>query len=582
MFREETKGDYILASGSQDRYIRLWRIRTNDKIDSSDEDDTKLSLLSNKMYKFDLTPGLHVAINFEALIMGHDDWISSLQWHKTKLQLLTSTADTAIMVWEPDEVSGVWICSARLGELSSKGASTATGSSGGFWSCLWFDNEGDEYILTNGKTGAWRVWRSSDGVLWDQRLGITGATKAVTDVAWAPNGEYLLSTSLDQTTRLYCQWLTEKDGSKRKHVSWSEFARPQIHGYDMMCVEPISNSRFVSGGDEKILRSFDEPKAAAQLLHTFCGVAVEDEDHLPDAAALPALGLSNKATIEVDYDDSDEDPDARETAETKNITFELINELSTPPLEDQLQRHTLWPEIEKLYGHGYEISCLDVSSDQMIIATACRSNNTQHAVIRLFSAKSWVELPQVLSFHNLTITRLRFSKDNRYLLSVSRDRQLAIWERNMKDETFILRYQKEKAHTRIIWDSDWVPLLFGNAFITASRDKSIKLWIIPDDATDVVLKDSMRFSEPVTAVSVHSELFGGALIIAVGLESGAVHLFKYKDGFAELFEFDSKITPADKINRLRWSSSQRNNRILLGVGSADTSTRIYSFKVESI
>ena len=53
----------------------------NDLIDDSDEDPTKLVLLSNKQYKFELANGSRAAFSFEALIMGHDDWISGLQWH---------------------------------------------------------------------------------------------------------------------------------------------------------------------------------------------------------------------------------------------------------------------------------------------------------------------------------------------------------------------------------------------------------------------------------------------------------------------------------------------------------------------
>lgn len=578
VFREAAPGDYLLASGSQDRYIRLWRLKISDKADSEVKEKNKLTLLTNKVYKFSISPVLHVSINFEALIMGHDDWISSLQWHKTKLQLLTSTADTAVMVWEPDNVSGIWICSARLGELSSKGASTATGSSGGFWSCLWFTHNEKDFILTNGKTGAWRIWTSTDGMMWNQELGITGPTKSVTDVSWSLNGEYLLSTSLDQTTRLYSEWIYDADGNRRTKPSWCEMSRPQIHGYDMICVEPISNTRFVSGGDEKILRSFDEPKAVALLLNKFSGVSIEEESHLPDSAALPALGLSNKATNDVDENESDEDPDARETAETKNISYDLIKELQTPPLEDQLQRHTLWPEIEKLYGHGYEISCLDVSEDKKLIATACKSNNAQHAVIRLFDAETWNQIPEVLSFHNLTITGLRFSKDNRYLLSVSRDRLWALWQRNFENNTFKLVCSKEKPHARIIWDADWFPLSVGLAFVTASRDKTLKLWRIVDKEgkEEVELENTIKFNEPVTAVSVHKELFDDRVIIAVGFESGSIEILAYNNGFTQLQPVDSKVTPADKINRLRWSSLTREGKLLLGVASADTSVRIYS------
>ncbi|CAR29562.1 ZYRO0G11660p [Zygosaccharomyces rouxii] len=578
---KDTPGECLLASGSQDRYIRLWKVRLNELIDDSDENTERPKLLSNKQYKFEIKSGLRVSMSFEALIVGHDDWISSLQWHESRMQLLASTADTSLMVWEPDESSGVWICGSRLGEISSKGASTATGSSGGFWSCLWFNHDGLEYILTNGKSGSWRVWSSSDNYYWEQHLGVTGATKQVTDIAWSPSGDYLLSTSLDQTTRLYAPWLFNNDGTPRGQVTWHEFSRPQIHGYDMVCVEPLSNFRFVSGGDEKILRSFDLPKGVFEILHKLAGYNSDFQNALPVSASLPALGLSNKATAVEDQEieEEEQDPNLRETNENKNISYDMASSLTIPPLEDQLQRHLLWPEIEKLYGHGYEISCVDVSSDGKLIASACRSNNAQHAGVRIFDSNNWLEVKPTLLFHTLTITRLRFSKDNNYLLSVSRDRQWAIWQRNFEDQTFSLKYKNEKAHTRIIWDCDWAPIEFGQVFLTASRDRTVKSWRYDQESDNFTSENSVKFEQPVTALSICEKVIDGQLIVAIGLEGGSIHLYSYTpQGFKLLEQIDESLTPADKITRLRWSPSFREDRLYLGVSSSDTSTRIYSLK----
>ncbi|EDO19176.1 hypothetical protein Kpol_1050p33 [Vanderwaltozyma polyspora DSM 70294] len=576
---QETPGDYYLASGSQDRYIRVWRIRTNDLIDNSDEDETKLSLLSNKQYKFEIANDLKVAINFEALIMGHDDWVSSVKWHESRFELLASTADTAIMVWEPDETSGIWVCASRLGEISSKGASTATGSTGGFWSCLWFQAEGKDYILTNGKTGSWRVWNTSDRTFWEAQLGITGTTEEVTDIAWSPKGDYLLSTSLDQTVRLFSAWRYNSDGTERDQISWHEFSRPQIHGYDMICIEPISETRFVSGGDEKILRAFDLPRGVSDILTKFAGVTFESNSVVLESASVPALGLSNKAATE-DIEDV-EDPNERETNENKNISYELVAALTTPPLEDQLQRHLLWPEIEKLYGHGYEITCVGVSPDRKLIASACRSNTATHAVIRIFSIDTWLELKPPLAFHNLTITRLEFSHDSKYLLSVCRDRQWAVWERNFEDNSFTLKYKNEKPHSRIIWDCVWLPEEYGNGFLTASRDKTVKLWKYGNDNYE--LETSIKLTAAVTSISVMQKLLNNNLIIAIGLEDGSIHIYKYsKDSFEQVIELDNAITPAGRISRLRWSNLENSGSFLLGVGSSDTSTRIYSVQLSDI
>ncbi|CCE92733.1 Elongator subunit ELP2 TDEL_0E04900 [Torulaspora delbrueckii] len=578
--KRDTPEDFLLASGSQDRYIRLWRIRVNDAIEDDDEDEEKPKLLSNKKYKFEINEDTKVVINFEALIMGHDDWISSLKWHQERMQLLAATADTSLMIWEPDEAFGVWVCASRLGEISSKGASTATGSSGGFWSCLWFAHEDKDFILTNGKTGSWRVWASGDGFEWTQRIGLTGSTKTVTDVAWSPSGEYLLTTSLDQTTRLFAPWLYDATGKQRPVATWHEFSRPQIHGYDMMCIQPISDVRFVSGGDEKILRSFDLPKGVSEILEKLVGCNFKLSEELPESASLPALGLSNKAINQGDVDEEEEDPNARETNETKNISYSLTSALSQPPVEDQLQRHLLWPEIEKLYGHGYEMSCVDVSSDGSLIASACRSNSPQHAVVRIFDAKTWQEIKPPLFYHDLTITRLKFSKDSKFLLSVSRDRKWAIWERDMATNTFGLKYSNEKAHARIIWDSDWAPSDFANMFITGSRDKSVKVWKFENAKDTFECEGTVKIGEPVTAVSVYDKVIDDKLLIAVGTVSGKIHIFTYSSNHFELIkEFEDSITPADRVSRLEWSSLQRNGELSLGVGSEDSSTRIYSINL---
>ncbi|AGO13452.1 AaceriACL116Wp [[Ashbya] aceris (nom. inval.)] len=578
-FRNNGPGDWMLASGAQDRYIRLWRIKANSDIE---EDPVKLKLLSNKMYKFQVTADLHLSISFEALIMGHDDWISSLQWHESRCQLLAATADTSVMLWEPDEISGIWVCGSRLGEFSSKGASTATGSAGGFWSCLWFGTGEAEYILANGKTGSWRMWQNrQSGDSWEQLPALTGPTRPVTDIAWSPSGSYLLASSLDQTTRLYARWVYNGDGSSRE-PTWHEFARPQIHGYDMICLEPISDTQFISAGDEKVLRSFNEPRAIAQLLQRLSGIAVDASSTVADAAALPALGLSNKASVPEGDGEAAEDLDARETSETTNITAAMLSQLQTPPLEDHLQRHTLWPEIEKLYGHGYEISCVDVSPDGKLLASACKSNNTSHAVVRIFSTSTWLQLPSCPEFHNLTITRLRFSEDNQHLLSVSRDRMWAIWYRN-DDDTFTLKYYDQKPHSRIIWDGDWLPASCGTAFVTASRDKTVKIWRLDGEEDRFQVENSLKLKEAITAVAVAPHLIEGRLLLAFGLESGAVHIYTYSEcAFCQVLLIDNAIAPADRINRIRWSPASDKENILLSVASADSSVRIYSVKVPAI
>lgn len=55
-----------------------------------------------------------------------------------------------------------------------------------------------------------------------------------------------------------------------------------------------------------------------------------------------------------------------------------------PPPEEYLMQNTLWPEVQKLYGHGYEIFAMAATSDGEILASACKATSLQHAEILLW------------------------------------------------------------------------------------------------------------------------------------------------------------------------------------------------------
>lgn len=561
----DENSDILLASASQDRYIRLWRLHkgSTETIESRTAVETDpVNQLTNKVYYIN---NKNYSITFEALIMGHDDWIFSTQWHPDKLELLSSSADTSAMIWHPDEQSGVWVCHTRLGDVSIKGASTATGASGGFWNALWLGKDSN-FVATVGRTGSWRLWKQdAETGTWSPHFGVSGHTKEVTDLSWErDNGDYLLSASLDQTTRLFGTWNTNDK-------SWHEIARPQIHGYDMIAVKCVNSQRFVSGGDEKTLRVFDEPKGIAYLLENVCGEQTANKESMPDSAMVPALSLSNKQEQEGvtlnEEGEEDEEDDGFNTAHESTIS--ILSKLKTPPLEDHLQRHTLWPEVDKLYGHGYEIVSVDVSNDRTVTATCCKANTENHAVIRLFDTTNWQQLPEPLKYHNLTITRLRFSPDDKYLLSVSRDRTYALWEKDPENKTagYKLSYADPKAHSRIIWDCAWLPDSTG--FATAGRDKSVKLWRKSVEGK-WEMKTQVKFDQPVTAIDINPV----NQKLAVGLDNGALSIHSIEsDTISPVQELPPTIVPDLRVSRISWKPQSEAQ---FAVASDDTSVRIYS------
>ena len=56
--------------------------------------------------------------------------------------------------------------------------------------------------------------------------------KGVFDLDWSPRGDFLLTCSDDQTTRLFGPWLRDQSQAKR---TWHEVARPQVRVSGLDC-----------------------------------------------------------------------------------------------------------------------------------------------------------------------------------------------------------------------------------------------------------------------------------------------------------------------------------------------------------
>ncbi|ROT39177.1 elongator complex protein [Sodiomyces alkalinus F11] len=595
----DPQSDLLLASASQDKYIRLWRFHRGSVLPAlaADADPSSGAYLpgkspSNKAHKLHCA-GKDFSVTFEALLLGHEDWIYNAKWFNHgpgKLQLLSTSADNSLAIWEAEPASGIWLSVVRLGEISrEKGATTATGSIGGFWTGLWGPD--GKSVACLGRTGSWRRWvYNGEHDEWQPAIAISGHTKPVTGISWSGNGDYLVSTSTDQTTRLHGQWRREQ------RQTWHEMSRPQIHGYDLNCIDTLGPSQFVSGADEKLMRVFSKPRAVAKMLSRLSGSSDAAAAELPDGANMPVLGLSNKAidAVEDDVEVQPDNPHDRDSVDPASIVRKSALEIDRPPFEESLSRHTLWPEIEKLYGHGYELSCLAASHDGKLIASACKASSLNHAVIRIFETERWTEVKPPLQAHNLTVTRLRFSPDDKYLLSVGRDRQWAVFGRDTND---LLKYElvqsNPKGHSRMILDAAWAPCEQGRVFVTAGRDKRVKIWgSRPYDAggkVNFTQQAEITCDTPVTAVDFlgHSVPQGG-VVLALGTEAGRVSLYSvtFASGDTQasrILQLPDDLCLPKPVSQLAWRPSrgvEENNEKRtqeLAIAGEDSSLRIYRF-----
>lgn len=407
--------------------------------------------------------------------------------------LLTSSMDKTMIIWK--NTKELWIEENRFGEIS--------GNTFGFLGCSFIPEFNS--IIGHSFSGSLHIWNEIEG-LWNPEVVIQGHSNTITDIDWSKNGNFILSCSLDSTTRLHAQWKDDSD-----NVTWHEIGRPQIHGYEINCLSLINDIEFASGGDEKILRIFKATKSFIKTLSNVSNVQLDaSKEELAETADAPALGLSNRAIIK-----------------NANDSIFIPIELTKPPTEEVLLQHTLWPEIQKLYGHGYEIYSVGCNNSGTILASACKASKAEHAAVIIWDIKNNFKQIQQLVSHQLTVTQIRFSHDDQYLLTVSRDRTWVLYnhEKNNLFKKIQFSDKKNGIHSRIIWDASWTP--DSKNFITVSRDKQAIVWTIDTILVVTPSKHILVENDSILSVDVLKKVVSNCFIVALGLENGDINLYTF-------------------------------------------------------
>ncbi|XP_018587314.2 elongator complex protein 2 [Scleropages formosus] len=575
-----TDRSIFLASCAQDCLIRIWKVFPKEDA-SADDGGGGGDTIKMKEDVFEVKPNedssIAFAVALETVLAGHENWVYGVHWHPPVVTggtvcqpmcLLSASMDKTMILWGPEEVSGMWLEQVRVGEVG--------GNTLGFLGCQMSPD--GSMIVAHAFHGALHLWKQHQGDKgkWNPGVVISGHFNAVQDLSWDPEGDFIVSVGSDQTTRLFTLW-------RRKgcaEVTWHELSRPQIHGYDMQCLTMVGRFQFVSGADEKVLRVFQAPRNFVENFASIVGVplgdlmASSDVSSLPEGASTPALGLSNKAVFQGDlaHQSQEEEGEFSSVSDQYPESYFHPLTLTEPPPEDDLLQNTLWPEVQKLYGHGFEIFCLASNSARTVVASACKASRAEHAAILLWSTRTWRQL-QTLMLHTLTVTQMAFSPDCRFLLAVSRDRTWSLWKQqdsaatdsgaSGQEPTFSLCAHTSKdtsVHTRIIWSCDWSH--DSKYFVTSSRDKKVIVW--GDCSCTAPLgpcSSVLDVGDSCTAVSFCPiSCPDGSYLVAAGLECGKIALFKWRPladmsagtDWSRCGELDESQSHALSVKRLRW------------------------------
>nr|XP_006823801.1 PREDICTED: elongator complex protein 2-like [Saccoglossus kowalevskii] len=288
-------------------------------------------------------------------------------------------------------------------------------------------------------------------------------------------------------------------------TSWHEIARPQVHGYDMQCIAMMSRYRMVSGADEKVVRIFSAPKNFIDNFGKIC----EADESVPEGASVPALGLSNKAIYDGDLVQPVNEIHPNE--QYPELYFHSLN-MTEPPTEEHLLQNSLWPEIQKLYGHGYEIFSIAAHPHGHVLASACKAAKPEHAAIILWDARTWRQMVSLMA-HSLTVTQLAFSHNGKYLLAVSRDRTWSLFRERTTDQS--------EAGMLIIFDK--LVIVWGEKENDGSNPASSCLGNYKPCSSPLDVGEAATAIDfaPIT-VQIDRYLLG------VGCESGAIMLYTWK------------------------------------------------------
>lgn len=496
--------EFLVASASQDTFIRIWHLRiVPDDKELHDIIRTSNSSLLQTSSQQKQCIDQRLLCSIETVLSGHECIVSGLCWFRnqgdTTLKLASCSVDKTVIIWQstiaPVEniistststkryvlnpaSSGVWEEFLKFGETSETNLPF-------LGICVSPSDESIVYAQSlRGAIHSWKI--NSDDLQIKPMCCITGHFAAATDLAWEREGRYLLSCSLDKTTRLHGQ--SSLDGH------WHELARPQVHGHEINCISSIQFNQFVTGAEEKTIRNYEATKFFLNSFKTLTSLSLPTDlqdmiEEYPKHAQLPTLGLSIRAAeapYEIDASGGDKPVSGNQNSTwfgsgklAEDISrMEHLDEL---PTEEILIQSTLWWEKNKLFGHGNEIHALDCDSKGTFLASSSKANKADMAYILIWECKQFRKVATI-HHHSLTITRLKFSPDDKYLLSTSRDRTWCLSEKTGKMKQAYMKMANSNKtngiHERIIWDCCWTP--DSKHFMTVSRDKKAVFWSIEE------------------------------------------------------------------------------------------------------
>ncbi len=472
---------------------------------------------------------------------GHSDWVNSIFFIGDKL--VSGSSDKTIRIWEK--------------EGSECNTGYITGEIIGGSSPFLFVSMLNSKIVGQYKSGGFDIFDLNAEN--DDEYLISGHQAEINDLDWKDG--LILSASSDNTTRLFY------DGK--------EIGRAQIHGWGIRSAKfiPHDKMRFISGGDETILRVFECTKNfIMNYLDCISSNADQSEVRVSSNADQSEVRISSNAdqsegskrvSSNTDQSEGSKRVSAISSEHIKrefnwlnqnyiddcilselNLTPRVIKEFRHLPLSENSLYISVFNEIKKIYGHFFDVTNVNLNSK--FIFSANKSSSRQFS--GLFVWNHDFKKIHYLCHHELGITKIKANEKN--IITVSRDKSMCLYAVENNEIQLIKHYHD---HSRLIWDA----AISEKFFATSSRDKKIILYSF----NNFKIYKTKMFESEVTAIEFFEDF------VIAGFDNGIIRFL----------DFQLQIISEKKICNKKINVIKSCGNGVIAVGGADGLLRTIIF-----
>jgi len=364
-------------------------------------------------------------------------------------------------------------------------------------------NDG-KFLITSSRDNTARIWDRESGELIHT---LEGHEKAVEGATFSPDGKYALTASYDETLRVW----EVSSGKEIKKI------KSERKGFNNVAVSPPDGKFILTAGenDTAVVWDFASGEKRFVLPHP----KVEEGKDLglnsaifsPDGKLI-ATGSGDKTAIIWDALSGKPIKTLKHPDSVLNLAFSLDGKVLITAGRDGVARIWNvedWSLQSALGGHQGQINCVafDSTGERLVTASMDRT-----AVIW-----DWRKGKIILSLkgHTGAITSAVFSSDGRFVYTSSGDTEAGIWK--IKEDFNI---KPVKGHTLRVYETSFST--DGKMLLTASKDATARLWKAESG--------ELLRTLPHTSAVRSAKFSPDTKIIATATEDGKIYFWEAETG----------------------------------------------------